>query len=67
MSLQGTLLPVKTKRSLSVISDPLVHYGRHFGRTIFAFANVRALITNGLNNLGDEDLDLEQLSARYGG
>lgn len=67
MYLQDTLLLAKTKRSFSIISDPLVHYGRHFGRTIFAFANVRTLITNGLNNLGDEDLDLEELSARYGG
>ncbi|TEB21637.1 hypothetical protein FA13DRAFT_1757488 [Coprinellus micaceus] len=30
------------------ISDPLVHHGRHFGRTVFAFANVHALILDGL-------------------
>ena len=29
-------------------TDPLVHHGRHFGRTIHALCNVRALITSGL-------------------
>jgi hypothetical protein len=28
--------------------DPLVHHGRHFGRTIYAFVNMSALIINGL-------------------
>lgn len=32
----------------SAISDPLVHHGRHFGRTIHAFCQVYTLITNGL-------------------
>ena len=32
-----------------ITSDPLVHYGCHFGHTIFAFSNVRTLITNGLS------------------
>lgn len=35
------------------ISDPLVHHGRHFGRTIQAMCNVEALILNGLVRLGD--------------
>lgn len=47
-----------------MLSDPLVHHGRHFGRAIFAFANVRALITNGLSRLGEEDVDIEELTAR---
>lgn len=47
-----------------MLSDPLVHHGRHFGRAIFAFANIRALIINGLSRLGDEDMDLEQLTAK---
>lgn len=58
-----SLIKLKDHR---VLSDPLVHHGRHFGRAIFAFANVRTLISNGLNRLGDEDLlDLEELPARY--
>jgi hypothetical protein len=32
----------------SCTSDPLVHHGRHFGRTIHALTNIKALITNGL-------------------
>ena len=36
-------------------SDPLVHHGRHFGRTVYAMCNVRLLITNGLLRL--EELD----------
>ncbi|KAH6914628.1 hypothetical protein BKA70DRAFT_1382966 [Coprinopsis sp. MPI-PUGE-AT-0042] len=29
-------------------TDPLVHHGRHFGRTVYAFVNIYALISNGL-------------------
>jgi hypothetical protein len=43
-------------------SDPLVHSGRHFGRTIFAFSNVRTLITNGLSRRV-EDVQLESLTS----
>ncbi|RXW20690.1 hypothetical protein EST38_g5171 [Candolleomyces aberdarensis] len=39
--------------------DPLVHHGRHFGRTIFAFANVHALILAGLSN-SDEPPEAQQ-------
>jgi hypothetical protein len=35
------------------ISDPLVHHGRHFGRTLHAMTNVKALLTNGLLRLGE--------------
>jgi len=34
-------------------SDPLVSYGRHFGRTVHALCNVQALLTNGLLRLGE--------------
>jgi hypothetical protein len=30
------------------ISDPLVHHGRHFGRTVHALTKVQALLANGL-------------------
>jgi hypothetical protein len=40
-------------------SDPLVHHGRHFGRTVYAMCNVRSLITNGLLRLGESDGDHE--------
>jgi hypothetical protein len=29
-------------------TDPLVHHGRHFGRTVHALCSVQALVTNGL-------------------
>jgi hypothetical protein len=32
----------------SSVTDPLVHYGRHFGWTIHALCRVHALVTNGL-------------------
>jgi hypothetical protein len=38
----------------SRITDPLVHHGRHFGRTIHAMCNVQALITNVLLLLGED-------------
>lgn len=34
-------------------TDPLVHYGRHFGRTIHALCSVSALLTNGLLRMGE--------------
>ncbi|OBZ68469.1 hypothetical protein A0H81_11672, partial [Grifola frondosa] len=33
--------------------DPLVHHGRHFGRTIHAFCNVQTLLCNGIIFFGD--------------
>jgi hypothetical protein len=49
-------------------SDPLVHHGRHFGRTVYAMCNVRSLITNGLLRLeesdGDEVME-ESLTSEY--
>ncbi|TEB24246.1 hypothetical protein FA13DRAFT_1756867 [Coprinellus micaceus] len=34
-------------------TDPLIHHGRHFGRAIYAFANIQALLLAGLG--ADED------------
>jgi hypothetical protein len=45
-------------------SDPLVHHGRHFGRTVHAMCNVQALITNGILRTS-EDADEESLSYEY--
>jgi hypothetical protein len=47
----------------STNTDPLVHHGRHFGRAIYAFCNVKSLVINGLDRLGN-DLDIESLTAR---
>jgi hypothetical protein len=33
--------------------DPLVHHGRHFGRTVHGLCNVYALLTAGLLRLGE--------------
>lgn len=53
-------------RFYSTVTDPLVHRGRHFGRTVFAFANARSLIMNGLERMADEDApDLVSLSTKY--
>lgn len=47
--------------------DPLVHHGRHFGRTIHALCNVNALVVNGILRLQAlaEQPD-EDFSAQYG-
>jgi len=34
-------------------ADPLIHHGRHFGRTVHALCNVQALLTNGLLRIGE--------------
>ncbi|KAF8956821.1 hypothetical protein BDZ97DRAFT_1763403 [Flammula alnicola] len=41
--------PRKRPRS----TDPLVHHGRHFGRSIHALCNVHALINNGIIHMGE--------------
>ncbi|KAJ3529028.1 hypothetical protein NMY22_g9167 [Coprinellus aureogranulatus] len=41
-------------------ADPLVHHGRHFGRAVFAFANMHALISAGLSLDEDEAPDTQQ-------
>jgi hypothetical protein len=38
----------------SCVSDPLVGYGRHFGRTVHALCNVQSLLTNGILRLGEQ-------------
>ena len=38
---------------LSRARDPLVHHGRHFGRTVHAMCNVQALVTNSLLRMAD--------------
>lgn len=47
-------------------TDPLVHYGRHFGRSIHALCNVHALIINGIIRIGEhaEEPD-EEFTAQY--
>jgi hypothetical protein len=47
-------------------SDPLVHHGRHFGRTVHAMTKIQALITNGLLRMVDlaESPD-EDFTAEY--
>lgn len=34
-------------------TDPLVHHGRHFGRTVHALCTVQALLNNGLLRMGE--------------
>ncbi|KAH6916530.1 hypothetical protein BKA70DRAFT_1419434 [Coprinopsis sp. MPI-PUGE-AT-0042] len=41
----------------AITTDPLVHHGRHFGRTVYAFVNIYALIINGLVDDANEDED----------
>ncbi|KAH6897814.1 hypothetical protein BKA70DRAFT_1116106 [Coprinopsis sp. MPI-PUGE-AT-0042] len=41
-------------RKQGAVTDPLVHHGRHFGRTVYAFVNIYALIINGLVQETDE-------------
>lgn len=56
-------LPSSSNRCLQ---DPLVSYGRHFGRTVFALCNVRSLITNGMLRLDElSDKPDEDFTAEY--
>jgi hypothetical protein len=49
-----------------VVTDPLVHSGRHFGRVVYAFCNVKTLLINGLERLANDAIDMAALSTRYG-
>ncbi len=41
-------------------TDPLVHHGRHFGRSIHALCNVHALINNGIIRMGERAEEPEE-------
>ncbi|KAJ3537562.1 hypothetical protein NMY22_g5540 [Coprinellus aureogranulatus] len=41
-------------------TDPLVHHGRHFGRAIYAFANVHALLLAGLAANSEGPVETQQ-------
>lgn len=58
-------LPIKVL-SDRCLSDPLIGHGRHFGRTVHALCNVRALLTNGILRLGEQaDEPEEAFTAEY--
>lgn len=44
-------------------TDPLVHHGRHFGRSIHALCNVPSLINNGIIRMASDKPE-EELSAQ---
>lgn len=47
-------------------TDPLVHHGRHFGRTIHAMCNFPTLINNGITRTVDQATAPDvSLSAEY--
>lgn len=46
--------------------DPLVHHGRHFGRTVHGLCNPYAVITSGIIRLVElQTSALEDYSAEY--
>lgn len=44
----------------SCLSDPLVSYGRYFGRTVHALCNVQTLLTNGLLRMSEPSEEPEE-------
>jgi hypothetical protein len=50
----------------SCVPDPLVHHGRHFGRTIHTMTNVQVLLTNGIIHMGElADQPEEAFTAQF--
>ncbi|KAF8240777.1 hypothetical protein L208DRAFT_1230639 [Tricholoma matsutake] len=45
---------------LSCISDPLVHYGQHFGRAAHAMCSIQALLTNSILHMVEEGEVVEE-------
>ena len=51
---------------LSRAGDPLVHHGRHFGRTVHAMCNIQALVTNDiLRAVEDREVAEETLTLEF--
>ena len=50
---------------LSRTGDPLIHHGRHFGRTVHAMCNVQVLIINGLLHLSEADGEVQEETLTY--
>jgi hypothetical protein len=48
--------------SASCLTDPLVHHGRHFGRTVHALCRVHAVLNNGILRESSILGDVEQLA-----
>jgi hypothetical protein len=47
-------------------TDPLVHHGRHFGRTVHALSSISALINNGILRMGElADQPEETFTSEY--
>ena len=40
--------------------DPLIHYGRHFSRTVHAMCNVQVLLTQGVDRLASTEVVAEE-------
>jgi hypothetical protein len=56
-------MPANVVNSSNLHTDPLVHHGRHFGRAVYAFANLHALIMFSLS--ADEDNPPETQQLRF--
>lgn len=55
--------PANAGNTSNLHTDPLIHHGRHFGRAVYAFANLHALIMFGLS--ADEDAPPETQQLRF--
>jgi len=45
--------PYSTQLQYRSRTDPLIHHGRHFGRTVHALCTVSALLNNGILRMGE--------------
>lgn len=55
-----------TYQQHSCIADPLIHHGRHFGRTVHALCSVHSVIVNGILRLGElADEPEESFTSEY--
>jgi len=51
----------------SCIADPLIHHGRHFGRTVHALCSIRTLVQNGLRRMTPPGDDTDVIATtQYG-
>jgi hypothetical protein len=58
------VLAIDFSSSHRCVTDPLVHHGRHFARTVHALCNIQALMINGMLHIGElADLPAESFTA----
>lgn len=66
LSVQRCLTSYLSLSLCSCLTDPLVHHGRHFGRTVHALCSIRTLLQNGVRRITQPETEADlNLTPQY--